>query len=62
MKADYRTDAQKVLDLREREGLGMDVAKRIVKRDSLRKQICDIEDLGDVRRFLLEAFPSLGDV
>lgn len=59
MAADYRTTLQKVVDCRDKHELGLAQAQRIVKRDELRADINAAEDLHDIKRILLEAFPAL---
>lgn len=59
MAYDYRSTAAKIRDCREQHELGMDEAKRIVLRDELRREIQQAEDLEDIKRILLAAFPAL---
>lgn len=55
---DYRTARQKIDDLTD-AGVPVDKARRIVVREELRYEIGQIENLEDVRRVLLTAFPEI---
>lgn len=59
MAADYRTTLQKVHACRDKHETGLELAKRIVQRDELRAAINDAEELNDIKRILLEAFPAM---
>lgn len=55
---DYRSDAEKIRDCRDKHELGMQDAKRIVLRDRLRSDIHEAETLEELKRVLLDAFPA----
>lgn len=59
---DARSQIEKVRDVRERYECGLQEARAIVEREDLRNEISRIEDMNDVRRVLLMAFPSKGEV